>query len=423
MIKNKLKDMKGKILISNGYKNFHMLISAYEVQKYNKLHSVISGYIPRSLFFKLIKIWPLNKSKKLKRITERKNNIIDKKIINYLYGEIINEIIVKLRGKFKKKYKIFDLATQYVLKSYALFAKKYLVENHKDIKLYHYRAGFGGVSVDYAKSKNIKTICDHTIAHPAIAQYMVANKGKFPKKKISIKNNWWKIVVSDINKADIILVNSNFVKKTLIFMGCKKPIKVLYTGPGKGFEQNISLKKKFFANNNINILYSGGLIERKGLNEIQNVIKKFNFFDKINFELAGSLPLASKLKYKDLLNNKNVKYLGILNREDLNKCYKKADIFLFPSLVEGSAKVIFEAMASGCAVITTPNSGSIVEHNKGGFVVKAGNSYQLLKAIKKLTSNPKLIKKFGNYNKEIVKNNFRQSHYGKRLNDFYKKFY
>ena len=132
--------------------------------------------------------------------------------------------------------------------------------------------------------------------------------------------------------------------------------------------------------------------------------------------------MASKLKYKDLLNNKNVKYLGILNREDLNKCYKKADIFLFPSLV-GSAKVIFEAMASGCAVITTPNSGSIVEHNKGGFVVKAGNSYQLLKALKKLTSNPKLIKKFGNYNKEIVKNNFRQSHYGKRLNDFYKKFY
>ena len=51
---------------------------------------------------------------------------------------------------------------------------------------------------------------------------------------------------------------------------------------------------------------------------------------------------------------------------------QKADIFLFPSLVEGSAKVIFEAMASGCAVIT-PNSGSIVEHNKGGFVVKAGN--------------------------------------------------
>ena len=58
MIKKRLKDMKGKILISNGYKNYTMLISAYEVQKYNKLHSVISGYIPRSLFFKLIKIWP-----------------------------------------------------------------------------------------------------------------------------------------------------------------------------------------------------------------------------------------------------------------------------------------------------------------------------------------------------------------------------
>ena len=417
------KDIKNKILISTGYKNFALLSSAYEVQKYGKLYAVISGYIPKSFFFKLIKIWPFNKNQKLVRITERKNNISDKKIINFIYGEIINEIIIRLRGKFKKKYKIFDLATQFALMSYALFAKKYLMKHHRNIKLYHYRSGFGGVSVDYAKSKNIITICEHTIAHPTIVEYMIANKGNFPKKKIAMKNNWWKIVVSDINKADTVLVNSNFVKQTLIFMGCKKPIKVIYTGPLKGFEKNIFLKKKYFINNNINIFYSGGLIKRKGLDEIQDVIKKIDLSKNLNLRLAGSLSGTSRFKYNDLLNNKNVKYLGILNSKALNQSYNKSDIFLFPSLVEGSAKVIFEAMAAGCAVITTPNSGSIVEHNKGGFIVKPGDSVQLLKALKKLTSNPKLIEEFGNYNKKIIRNNFRQIHYGKQLKDFYQNYY
>ena len=35
------KDIKNKILISTGYKNFAMLSSAYEVQKYGKLYAVI----------------------------------------------------------------------------------------------------------------------------------------------------------------------------------------------------------------------------------------------------------------------------------------------------------------------------------------------------------------------------------------------
>ena len=417
------KTIKNKILISSGFKNIHIINQAFEAQKNHKLFAIITGYIPQTKIVNLIKLWPFNKIKKLKKLIERKNKIKDKNIINYKFGEVVNEIIIRLRGKLKKKYKIFDLATQFIFKSYALFVKKFLIKNHENIKIYHYRSGFGGVSVDYAKTKNIFCICDHTIAHPTIVEYMIENKGNFPTKKIPMRNNWWKLVISDINNADLVLANSNFVKQTLIFMGCKTPIKVIYTGVSKSFENNILFKKKYFINNSINILYSGGLVKRKGLDEIQDFIKNIDTSKNFNLELAGGLSTLSKFKYKDLLNNKNVKYLGILNSKDLSKSYNKADIFLFPSLVEGSAKVIFEAMAAGCAVITTPNSGSVVEHNKGGFIVKPGNSTQLLKAMNKLTSNPNLIKKFGNYNKKIIKNNFRQVHYGKQLKDFYQNYY
>ena len=66
-----------------------------------------------------------------------------------------------------------------------------------------------------------------------------------------------------------------------------------------------------------------------------------------------------------------------------------SDIFLFPSLAEGSANVIFEAMASGCAIITTPNSGSIVKNNHNGFIINPGDAFQLKQKLNYLINNKK----------------------------------
>ena len=49
-----------------------------------------------------------------------------------------------------------------------------------------------------------------------------------------------------------------------------------------------------------------------------------------------------------------------LNRYDLSQVYI---LVILPSHAEGSARVGFEALASGCFLITTPNSGTIVQNN------------------------------------------------------------
>ena len=45
-------------------------------------------------------------------------------------------------------------------------------------------------------------------------------------------------------------------------------------------------------------------------------------------------------------------------------------------LAEGSARVGFESLASGCFVITTPFSGTIVKDKINGFLIDAGNVNQ-----------------------------------------------
>ena len=46
-----------------------------------------------------------------------------------------------------------------------------------------------------------------------------------------------------------------------------------------------------------------------------------------------------------------------------------ADVFVFPSLFEGSAVVTYEALACGLPSVVTPDAGSVVRDGVEGFVV------------------------------------------------------
>ena len=48
-----------------------------------------------------------------------------------------------------------------------------------------------------------------------------------------------------------------------------------------------------------------------------------------------------------------------------------ADVFVFPSLFEGSAVVTYEALACGLPSVVTPSAGSVVRDGAEGFLVPA----------------------------------------------------
>ncbi len=67
----------------------------------------------------------------------------------------------------------------------------------------------------------------------------------------------------------------------------------------------------------------------------------------------------------------NVQVRGTVPHSELFELYGQASVLVLPSLCEGFALVILEAMAHGMAVITTPNSGcgDFVEDGVNGWVV------------------------------------------------------
>jgi glycosyltransferase involved in cell wall biosynthesis len=97
----------------------------------------------------------------------------------------------------------------------------------------------------------------------------------------------------------------------------------------------------------------------------------------------------------------------------------EADVFVFPSLAEGSARVVFEALACGCYVITTPNAGSIVQDGVHGALVPAGDADALAAAIRAAASRRQTIRDVGQYNAELVRSEYRQRRYGEALDQLY----
>jgi glycosyltransferase involved in cell wall biosynthesis len=85
--------------------------------------------------------------------------------------------------------------------------------------------------------------------------------------------------------------------------------------------------------------------------------------------------------------SRTVALTGPVPRHEIARQYDWADVFVLPTLSEGSAAVCYEALASGLPVITTPHSGSVVRDGTDGFIVPIRNAERLAECLELLASN------------------------------------
>jgi glycosyltransferase involved in cell wall biosynthesis len=77
---------------------------------------------------------------------------------------------------------------------------------------------------------------------------------------------------------------------------------------------------------------------------------------------------------------------------ELQKSYRQADIFVLPSLSEGVAKVLIEAMANGLVIIATRVGGipTIIEDGVNGLLVEPRSPEAIACAIKRILQEPEM---------------------------------
>ena len=107
--------------------------------------------------------------------------------------------------------------------------------------------------------------------------------------------------------------------------------------------------------------------------------------------LIGKLDKEVQNQLKKYKLPKNIKFLGFV---DPLAHYQNSTIFVLPTLTEGFAKVVLEAMSCGLPVITTTNSGadSAIKQGKEGFIIPIRDSKKIEETIQYFYNNPKKTK-------------------------------
>ena len=92
------------------------------------------------------------------------------------------------------------------------------------------------------------------------------------------------------------------------------------------------------------------------------------------------------------LTSDRVKFIGPVNRNEVKHYLSTAHALVLPSIEEGLALVQAQAMACGCPVIATPNTGSntLFQHEQEGLIVEARNADALTAAFTRLADEPDL---------------------------------
>ncbi len=134
------------------------------------------------------------------------------------------------------------------------------------------------------------------------------------------------------------------------------------------------------------VLFVGRLAKQKG---VDCLIEAARGLPGIQFKIVGSGEEEERLK---AAAPENVEFLGYLKDKELADVYSKALVFCLPSIGETLGFVLLEAMASGCAIVST------VPFDFEGAAVKMGNARQLRNAIENMINNPRAAVKMGRKN-------------------------
>jgi glycosyltransferase involved in cell wall biosynthesis len=254
---------------------------------------------------------------------------------------------------------------------------------------------------------NIKIIQDVPMATANILHTLNKPELEFIGEKLVPQ----KELLDSLEYIDKFIVPSNFVLDSLVDMKIsKKYISVI------PFGVDVSKFKPIKKLDNIfRVAFSGNVNNRKGIKYLIKAWKELNL-KNAELNLYGRV-YPEVLKYFKDKEKFNINVCGFV---DIKKELPKNDLYVFPSLMEGSSKSVYEAMACEMPVITTYNAGSVVCDGIDGFIVPVQDSEFLKKMILFLYNDRNKLIDFGRSARKNV-NNFTWDVYGKKIVNEYGK--
>lgn len=262
------------------------------------------------------------------------------------------------------------------------------------------QGGFAGASGVYAfntaalevhaaaKSHGLRAVLEQTIAPRQLEEQLLAEEREvFPdwEPPAAIRESTRVLMAREAQEwqiADLIVCGSKFVSEGIA--ACAGPVNRCVIIP-YGVDADFLMPPRPRRAGPLRVLTVGRVGLRKGSPYVAAAARRLA--GRIEVRMVGplDLPAAAAARLAEA-----VTLTGAVPRSDMRAQLAWADVFLLPSICEGSATAVYEAMTAALPVICTPNTGAVVRDGIDGIIVAPSDADAIVAALDRLACDPDL---------------------------------
>jgi len=241
----------------------------------------------------------------------------------------------------------------------------------------------------YARTQGAFAVMEQTIAPAGIEDDLLqTEEANYPQWTTAHSSDLLRRTLAEREQmewqaADLIFCGSEFVRDGIRASG----------GPADrcrvvpyGIRAPAQVAAKNFCHKPLRVLTVGAVGLRKGAPYVYAAARSLK--DKAEFRMAGTIEITP---HAQNLLTAHVKLLGVVPRSEIHQQFAWADVFLLPSICEGSATVCYEALAFGLPVIATQNAGSVVRDGVDGYIVPVRDPEAIVDRIERFADSSDLL--------------------------------
>jgi glycosyltransferase involved in cell wall biosynthesis len=402
-----------KAIVATGFGKLHFHETARALAAAGVDVNFLTGWVPKDNQTALAELAGkfLGEKHLAARMAARRINIPGVAVTSVAWVEVVGTLIKVVQ---RTRVIPLDLAYGMEFRLAAWGSRKYL--KNADVLLVRSGAGQSG-AIRTARKNGLAIVTDHSIAHPAfIHEALWEEFARFGLPAgYDPRADLWKLVLRDCADADLLLVNSDFVKKTFVGQGYPaQKIRVAYLGVREDF---FDLKHDYRVDGPVRILFTGNFDIRKGVRVLLEAIRSCRRSGlDVRLELMGNLDNgAGCLQAGDEVFFSHTPFAPL---QQVAAAFARADLFVFPTFAEGSSRSGMEAAAAGLPIITTENCGLPLQHESSAIYVPVNDSKALAEAIARLAADETLRTSLGRNAMVTVTENYTWKHYGQQVADY-----
>ena len=297
------------------------------------------------------------------------------------------------RGRVRIPYRV--LGTMRALALHDYIVSRRMEKLGGKIDIVHTWPDAALLTLKAASRLGIPTVLERPNGHTRYAYTAVAQESKRlgiilpPDNEYAFKADVLQKEEKEYQQADYLLCPSDFVVRTFLDEGfpTDKLRRHQYGYDEKVYYPDLTRSRQ--TDCGLTMLFVGDCAVRKGLHFALEAWLQSPASRDGKFMIAGKFLPAYETKLAPMLSQPSIHVLGY--RNDVPELMRKSDVFVLPSIEEGSALVTSDARGSGCVLLVSEGAGATCKHMENALVHPIGNVKVLTEHLTMLQKDRSLL--------------------------------